>query len=301
MLSNEFVEQLMQIRHPYHFTTTRNLESILRHGKILSKNKLKSKNIDFDDLGDLEENNVLFFEEDEILFGRKFTIFDINVIYDSKKVKVDISYEYKILNLRDFIRFYIFTLDTGDRLILPKFIFTKLIGYDSIACIRLKNLKTVSEILEDKNIEYYIIYGHPHRKRPSAFRTFKSFKNYLNMEIPGVDCLREWLKVDKRIRKRMNEFGIYYDMEFRMDYYSTYVDGHTKDIKPDLNQLLASELIIRDEVSLDNLASDVILYGKDESLKDRIEELCMTYGINIEVKFRQIDSFKKKLGIKQEG
>ena len=250
MLSNEFVEQLMRIRHPYHFPTLRNLENILRHSKILSKNKLKNMNIDFNDLGDLEDDYELFLEEDEIAYGRKFTIFNINVTYyDGTRVKVGLSYEYKILNLRDFVRFYIFTLDTGDRLILPKFIFTKLIGYDSIACIRLKDLKTVSEILEDKNIEYYIIYGHPHRKRPSAFRTFESFKNYLSMEIPGVDCLREWLKVDRIIRKKMSDLGMYYDVEFRMDYYSTYVDGHTKDI-PDLNQLLASELIIRDEVSL---------------------------------------------------
>ncbi len=129
------------------------------------------------------------------------------------------TYSTKILSLKDFVRLYIFMIFFGKKRvpILPKFIFTRIIKSDSIVLLRFVDMITLTRFLEQHEIEYYIIYGHPHRKSPSAFRTLNSF--YLAVDLPGVDVLREWLKVDEGHKSILSKLC---PLELRADYYSSY-------------------------------------------------------------------------------
>ena len=281
--------------YPYHFTTLENLYRILEMGKLLSKNSLIQNGIDFYDVGDLEDDE---YQIDRTV-GRKFKIFDVNAFIDESAGRIEFKYRSKVLSLRDYVRLYLFTVRIKDSpLLVPRFLFLKIRNLSSIAILFFVNAIELTNYLENIGAEYYIIYGHPHRKNPSAFKSIDGFVKYLASDLPGVDTLREWLKVDTAYENILSM-----DLELRSEFFNRYTVESLSgtSLKPCLSQLLASELIVREELDLKETLRSIMIFGKDPLLKlrvKRVKELCNRNNINSEIKYYDIDSLRYEIGVR---
>ena len=276
--------------NPYHFTTLENLESILKKGKLLSKNSLMQNGINFYDIGDLEEDEYEINGE----IGRRFKIFDIDAFGDENTGRIEFKYCSKVLSLKDYVRLYLFMIKLeSSPLLVPRFLFLKILKWNEIVILLFVDTLKLVNYLESKGVEYYIIYGHPHRKNPSAFSSLDSFVKYLALDLPGIDTLKEWLKVGKRDILNM-------DLELRSEFFSRYTikTSSGTSVKPCLSQLLASELIIKDELDLKETLKTIVVFGKDTDLKRRVEELCNQNDINAKVLYSDISQLKHAVGVK---
>ncbi len=288
----EAFRKVLSKTYPYHFTTLENLYRILEKGKLLSKNSLIQNEINFYDVGDLEDDEYQI----EGTVGRKFKIFDVNAFIDESTGRIEFKYRFKVLSLRDYVRLYLFIVRIRDSpLLVPRFLFLKIRNLSSIAILFFVNAIELTNYLKNIGAKYYIIYGHPHRKNPSAFKSINSFVKYLVSDLPGVDTLREWLKVDTAYENILSM-----DLELRSEFFNKYTVeslGGTS-LKPCLSQLLASELIVREELDLKGTLRSIMIFGKDPHLKRRVEELCSRNNINSEIKYYDIDRLKYEVGVR---
>ncbi len=232
---------------PYHVTYLYNLERIFDIGALLSKNLLVSRGLDFKDLGELEE-------EKGIIYLRIFK-------YRYKNNKRTFSMEKRKCDLREFVRFYLFTfqIETINKPIVPKF-FYKVLSYyfQNVAIMVFKELKEIMEWSKRENKECLITFGHPNRNDPAVFEDLNSLLNYLRFPIPGIDGLREWLKII--IGGIELDLPKHYlsELDVSREYY--------------LLQTLSSELMIKNYVPLTLLYAVILPYNEyTKKFKEKIQ------------------------------
>ena len=281
------LKDIMKCIQPYHITSLKNLRNILKYKKILSKNILTKNKISFEDLGNLEEQQFDFDIETGKIGSELIIFSNIYITRQYNGIKFEMTYNPKILDLKDFVRLYIFIFHRFGHPIFPKFVYEKIMNEDSILMLKFINLLSLVNELENRNIEYYILYGHPSRKNPKVFKTLEDFINYLAIDLPCIDAMREWLKVDKKCGK------IYSPLEFDRGYFETYTDK-SKRLKPDLAHFLSSELIVRDELSVSAI-NRIFVISNDESLKEDVVEICRKNQINLKVDFLNITKLRNAL------
>lgn len=218
---------------PYHVTYLYNLERIFNVGALFSKNLLSIKGLDFKDLSRLED-------EKSIIDLRIFKL-------RHKNDKTTFSVKKRRCDLREFVRFYLYTLRIMDRYLIPKF-YRKVLSdrFQQIAVMVFKELREIIEWSKRENKECLITIGHPNRNNPAAFEDLDSLLYYLRFPIPGIDGLREWIK--RIVGEKELDLPMHYssELDISKEYY--------------LLQTLSSELMIKDEVPLSLLYAVILPY-----------------------------------------
>lgn len=237
---------------PYHVTCLDNLVGILKEGALFSKEQLEKKGLSFEDLGWLEEEKGVI-KLSKFKFRKEK---DNKISFHRKDIEID---------LRKYVRLYLFVLKVWNlNPIVPKFLFNVLQKRNQpIAVVIFKKLKKIVKWAGNTGHEYFLIYGHPNRKNPVAFEDLESLLNYLDFHFPGIDGLREWLKVILGCNMSELELhGNYYRFP-----YVRYGISEKKVVEPYLSQILSSELIIKDEIPLNLLHTIVLLLDENDDIK----------------------------------
>ena len=105
--------------------------------------------------------------------------------------------------------------------------------------------------------------------------------------------MREWLKIDKKYKNILESCGM--NLEFKYKYFEKYA---FEDIKPCLNHLLSTELIVKNELNLKKILNKIIIYSssEDRSIKQEIIKLCKQNKLsNVEVECRNLNQLRQRL------
>lgn len=249
---------------PFHVTTIRNLINILSWGYLYSKSILLSKKIRFDDPGELEDKRKPLIR-----------VYKIEKHGDNFQV----TSEFKELQLNEFVRLYLFVVkDARGEIFIPKFLHILSNNFVAIAILIFDEIIKVIEWARENNLDYYVILGHPYSKYPTAFTNLESLINYLYLDTPGIDALKEWLKF---------ALNLIEDSQLPKDYFVGMRSHEAKQLDYYLNQLLASELIVRNCLTVNLLKKIIVVSDKYPKRSiERIRKLLRPYRGKVELIFQ---------------